>query len=168
VVDYPSPEGDPNSYDTAWRQDEVAVLDEYVSSGGLLVLTNSAHRLKYGNRVLDPNEDWSDTNALAERFGIFYHEGDLLGEQGSTEGDHALVDGVTHLEMAEKNGVPVVMDEGVVLARVNGQPVAGLIDHGDAGGQVLVLADVGILGAGWGEPVNLPFWRNLARFAASR
>jgi 7,8-dihydropterin-6-yl-methyl-4-(beta-D-ribofuranosyl)aminobenzene 5'-phosphate synthase len=168
VVDYPSPEGDPNSYDESWSQDEAAALEEYVNAGGLLVLTNSAHRLKYGNRVLDLNEDWSDANALAERFGVSYQEGDLRGDQGSTEGDHMLVDGVEVLEMAEANGVPFTMEEGLVLARAGGAPIAGLVDYGNAEGQVLVLADVGILGAGWGEPVNLPFWKNLARYAASR
>jgi hypothetical protein len=43
-----------------------------------------------------------------------------------------------------------------------------LLDHGDAGGQVLVLADVGILGSAGGEPQNLTFWRNLAEYARSR
>jgi hypothetical protein len=39
------------------------------------------------------------------------------------------------------------------------------VEYGDAGGQVLVLADVGMLSAGPEGPVNLPFWRNLAQYA---
>lgn len=44
-----------------------------------------------------------------------------------------------------------------------------LVRYGDAGGEVLVLADVGILGS-TGEPTltNLPFWRNLAEYARAR
>ena len=45
---------------------------------------------------------------------------------------------------------------------------AALVDYGDGGGQVLALADVGMLGAGEEEPANLPFWLNLARYARSR
>jgi hypothetical protein len=69
VVDYASPDGDVDLYDEAWGQEEVAAMEAYVAGGGLLVLTNSAHRLKYSQWVLDPNEDWADANALAERFG---------------------------------------------------------------------------------------------------
>jgi hypothetical protein len=168
VIDYPSPDGDTTSYDEAWSQDEIAALESYIAAGGLAVLTNSLNRLKYGNRVLDANEDWHDANAVSERFGISYGEGMLPGDQGWTEGDHVLVDGVAVLEMAEANGVPFSMAEGLVLAQTSGAPIAGLIDYGNTGGQVLVLADVGILGAGWDEPANLPFWQNLARYAASR
>jgi hypothetical protein len=39
------------------------------------------------------------------------------------------------------------------------------VDYGQSGGQVLALADVGILGAEWGTPANLRFWQNLAEFA---
>jgi hypothetical protein len=35
------------------------------------------------------------------------------------------------------------------------------------GGQVLVLADLGILGSAAAQPANLQFWRNLARYARS-
>jgi hypothetical protein len=58
--------------------------------------------------------------------------------------------------------------DGHVLARAGGEPAAVLLEYGKAGGQVLVLTDVGMLGAGWSEPRNLPFWQNLARFARSR
>jgi hypothetical protein len=54
------------------------------------------------------------------------------------------------------------------LAQADGKPVIGLVEVGERGGQVLVLADVGLLGASWGDPVNLTFWLNLARYARSR
>jgi hypothetical protein len=75
---------------------------------------------------------------------------------------------VALLELAEANGVPFSLSEGQVLARVGAELAAALVDYGDGGGQVLALADVGMLGAGEEEPANLPFWLNLARYARSR
>ena len=167
VVDYPSPDGDPDLYDEAWAQEEIAALEAYVAEGGLLVLTNSAHRLKYNNSVLDLNEDWSDASALAARFRITYRSGALSSTQAQTEGEHSLVEGIEALELAEDNGVPFSLTEGQVLARVDGEGAVALVDYGEGGGQVLVLADVGMLGADGGEPTNLPFWLNLARYARS-
>jgi len=167
VLDYPGLDGDPDLYDEAWAQGEIAALEVYVAEGGLLVLTNSAHRLKYNNSVLDPNEDWSDANALAARFGITYHSGTLSSIQAQTEGENPLVEGIEALELAEANGVPFSLTEGQVLARADGELAVALVDRGEGGGQVLVLADVGILGHDEGEPTNLPFWLNLARYAQS-
>jgi len=168
VLDYPSPDGDPNVYDDAWSEEEIAVLETYVSEGGLLVLTNSARRLKYCNQVQDPNEDWSDANALAERFGISYQDGGLSDATAWGSGGHFLMAGVTVLQLAEGNGVPFSLDEGQVLAQAGAGPVVALIDYGGAGGQVLALADAGILGSDCGEPANLDFWLNLADYARSR
>jgi len=167
VLDYPSPEGGPDPYDEAWSQEEIAALEAYVAEGGLLVLTNSAHRLKTGNLVLDPNEDWSDANALAERFGVSYESGRLTGTEARTEGEHPLVEGISTLELAEANGVPFSLVEGEVLAWADSEFAACLVDYGQSGGEVLVLADVGMLSAGGERPINLPFWRNLARYARS-
>jgi hypothetical protein len=167
VVDYPSPDGDPDLYDEAWSEEETAALEAYVAGGGLLVLTNSAHRLKYINWVQDPNEDWSDANALAARFGITYHNGTLSSNQAQTEGENPLVEGVAILELAEANGMPFSLTEGQVLAQADGELAAALVDYGQGGGQVLVLADVGLLGTGGDQPLNLTFWQNLARYAQS-
>jgi hypothetical protein len=168
VLDYPSPDGDPELYDEAWSEEEIAALEAYVGGGGLLVVTNSAHRLKYNNQVLDPNEDWSDANLLAARFGVTYHSGSLSSTQAQPQGEHPLVEGVMGLELVRANGLPFSLTEGRVLAQVGGEVAVGLVDYGEAGGQVLVLADVGMLGNAEGEPVNLPFWLNLARFARER
>jgi hypothetical protein len=167
VVDYPSPDGDLAPYDEAWSEEEIAALEAYVAGGGLLVLTNSAHRLKYNNSVLDPNEDWSDANPLAARFGIAYHSGALSSTEAQTEGENPLVEGVETLELAETNGVPFSLAKGQVLAQAGGEVAVALVDYGQGGGQVLVLADVGMLGHDEGEPTNLSFWRNLARYAQS-
>ncbi len=162
VMDYPSPEGDPDLYDEAWTEAEVAALQAYVKEGGLLVLTNSAYRLKYGNTILDPNEDWEDVNALASRFGVTYSGQVMEGVQIESTADHPLLDGVQFLELAQGNALSFTLADGETLAQKGGQPAVALVPHGK--GQVLVLAEVGILGAAWGPPANLPFWRNLARY----
>ncbi len=168
VYDYPP--GD-TPYDEAWSQEEIAALEAYVAEGGLLALTNSAHRLKYSNQTQDPNEDWSDVNALAGRFGVTYHEGTLSATHAQVEGGHPLTQGVEELELAEDNAVPFSFDQGQTLAWADGGAAIALVDYGDAGGQVLVLADVGVLGAGWqrllggwGGAPNTPLWQNLARY----
>jgi hypothetical protein len=168
VVDYPSPGGDPSIYDEAWTPEEIAALQAYAADGGLLVLTNSAHRLKYVNTRMNPNEDWSDVNSLASPFGISFHEGALAETTAQVVGEHPLIEGVTTLTLAEENGIPFTLDEAPgaqVLAEMDGEPVVALVGYGHAGGQVLVLADVGILGTSWEGPDNLPFWQNLAVYA---
>jgi hypothetical protein len=53
-----------------------------------------------------------------------------------------------------------------MLARVGVHPVVALAEA-DAG-EVLVLADLGILGAPGGQAPNLDFWRNLAEYVTDR
>ena len=171
VHDFPTPGGDLDLYDEAWTQPEIDALQAYVAEGGLLVLATSRQRLKYGLQVFDTNEDWGDANALASRFGVTFQEGAIDSGVAQTEGDHALVKGISNLEFDQRNSAPFVLAEGVdgqVLARAAGEPAVELVEYGDAGGQILVLADVGLLSAGWSEPRNLPFWQNLARYARSR
>jgi hypothetical protein len=67
------------------------------------------------------------------------------------------------VELAGENGLPFVFAHGEVLAEVDGDAAVVILEHGQ--GEVLVLSDVGILGARWGPPANLDFWRNLARYA---
>jgi hypothetical protein len=75
------------------------------------------------------------------------------------------------LTLIANNGVPFTMQTGETLTGSDGRPVVGLVDYGEAGGQVLILADVGILGfAGFAPPErdNLDFLRNFARYARIR
>ena len=170
VLDYPTVEGGLDLYDEAWAPEEVDVLEAYAADGGLLVLTNSLQRLKYGTVGLDANEDWEDANALASKFGVVYTDGSMGGYRAEIEGDSPLVSGVEFLELGEANGVPFSLSGSAwqVLASVGDKPAAALADYGPAGGEVLALADVAMLSAGWTEIPNLPFWRNLARYARSR
>jgi pimeloyl-ACP methyl ester carboxylesterase len=171
VIDYPSPDGDLTPYDEAWRDQEIESLRTYVEQGGLLVLTNSAHRLHLFGLALDENEDWQDANALGEMFGVVFENGTLSSSRARTQGQHALTEDQASLALIQDNGVPFTMQAGEILAQVDGRPAAGLVEHGEAGGQVLILADVGLLGfAGFGPPEgdNLTFLRNLARYARTR
>lgn len=176
VLDYPTQEGDVGLYDESWSVEESAVLRDYVAAGGLLVLTNSAQRLKYFNRTLDFNEDWSDVNLLAEQFGISYFGGDNSAPVGKLElrKRHPLMRGVDSLGLAEGNAVlfKTIRSAGTgevqVLAQTRSGLIAALVGYGEQGGEVLALADVGILNTSGGGPANLYFWRNLARYARSR
>jgi hypothetical protein len=169
VLDYPSPDGDPTLYDEAWSPEEIDALEKYVLEGGFLVLTNSYSRLHWGNMTLDPNEDWGDVNALATRFGVSYEEGETSSGMARPAADNALMEEVKTLALGSRNAVPFAMSDGQVLAETSKSAVAGLVDHGDSGGQVLVLADVSTLGSWFGaKPANLTFWQNLAAYARSR
>ena len=167
VIDYASPSGDLTLYDEAWSEQEIESLVTYVEQGGLLVLTNSAKRILLG-LVFDANEDWQDVNALSEHFGVVFEEGALSPSSARTQQGHPLMEDQSSLTLLANNAVPFTMQTGDTLAEVAGNPVVGLVDHGEAGGQVLVLADVGILSfAGFAPPEgdNLAFLRNLARYA---
>ncbi len=163
VHDYPSVDGDVDSYDEAFTEPEVDALEAYARGGGFLVLTNSANRLKYYNYVYEANEDWSDLNPLADRFNIEFHSGAMAGLEAVVTATHPLVDGVTAIAMAPDNGVSLTHSSGRVLARLNGETAVLLRDIDD--GQVLVLADLGMLSNDGGVPENLRFWRNLAEYA---
>lgn len=169
VLDYPSQAGDLSLYDEAWSEHEIESLETYVANGGLLVLTNSAHRLKLGNRMIDYNEDWQSLNPLAERFGISYRFGTVYEQIFWVEkNSHPLVEKVSYLELLPGNSVPLKLQHGQVLAWAEGRIVIGLVDHGEAGGQVLALSDVGLLGNDAGTPQSLRLWQNLAQYARLR
>jgi hypothetical protein len=166
VHDYPSLDGDVSLYDEAWSSDEIDALEDYTRGGGLLVLTNSAHRMKYLNTVYEDNEDWQDVNDLGSRFGVAYSGVPLHGASATTEGVHGLVSGVGAIRMATDNGIGFTIAAGQVLARADGQAAVAVVPAG--AGEVVVLADLGMLGNGSGTPQNLRFWENLGEHARSR
>jgi len=168
VIDYPGPGGELQVYDEAWTDEEIEALVTYVEQGGLLALTNSAHRIFLFGRVFDENEDRQDINALSEHFGVVFEEGTLPPSSAQIQQKHPLVEGLLNLILIRHNGVPFNMLSGEALAKVDGRPAVALVEYGEAGGQVLVLADVGILGFAGAVPSegdNLGFLRNLARYA---
>jgi hypothetical protein len=158
VYDYPTPEID-SSYDEAWRGDEIEALVGYVDAGGMLVLTNSASNIRY-SMTLDPNEDILDMNDLAFHFGVVFEAEELAGSTVRGR-EHPLMNQQT-VSSILGNRVAFSAETGQILAETRGGPVIALIDHGDAGGQVLVLGDLGIL---YDAENNLRFWRDLAQYA---
>jgi hypothetical protein len=168
VHDWPSPEGDPTTYQEGWSATEVDALQQYVAGGGFLVLTNSRYRMKYLNQLWESNEDWNVGATLAQAFGVTWLGGTLTSATSATRGTSPLVAGVASLALAAGNSVPFTFTGGESIAHVGAQNVAALLRPGGGRGEVLVLADLGILGAGTGDPVNLRFWRNLASYARGR
>ena len=162
VHDYPAPGSGTDPYDEAWSEEEASLLADWTERGGLLMLADGAHRLKYYNQLMEENEDRADLNALAGWFGVEYIDGELTGSYATATGSHPLLTGVAKLRLAAGNGVPFEITEGTVLATAGGNAMA-ITPRGE--GEVLVLADLGMLGSSGGQPYNLTFWLNLARYA---
>jgi hypothetical protein len=170
VIDYPSGGDDSTLYDEQWRPDEIELLVSYVEQGGFLILTNSANHLFRG-RVLDANEDWEDANALAAPFGIRFGGVPFRTIRAQVAGTHPIIGDLFDLVMMADNGLPLTLQGGVVLAEAQGEAAIGLLDVGDAGGQVLAVSDLGSLDLynhSEGARDNLDFLRNIARYAADR
>jgi hypothetical protein len=157
VVDFGEP-------DEGWSTGESQALAEHVAAGGRLVIAASAYRLRLSNVRYEPNEDVLDINTLASRFGVTYGSGTIAAATATPVATHALVQGVTTLELAAGNGVPFTATGGQVLARAGSQAVLALAGTGS---RVVVLADAGMLGTAQNTSVNLQLWRNLARWAAT-
>jgi len=168
VYDYPWAEDTAPAYDEAWTAPEVGVLKAYVDQGGLLVVTNTARRMKFLNATFEPNEDWGKTNALGQAFGVTFRAGSLKFASASVSGSSPLMTGVSTVQMVDGNGVPFYAAGGEVLARAGDEPVLALVSFGQSGGQVLVAADLGIFGDTPTGPLNLSLWQNLADYAAKK
>jgi hypothetical protein len=170
VIDYPTADGDLTLYDEEWRADEIDLLVSYVEGGGLLVLTNSARRLFLG-RDSDANEDWKKANALAAPFRISYEGPPFTSTAARVVSDHPLTEKLSGLRLIANNGLPISLQAGEILAELGGQAALGLVDYGDAGGEVLIVSDLGSLDlydSKHHERDNLAFLRNLARYARER
>ncbi len=170
VVDYPGADGDPTPDDEEWGAEEVQLLVTYVQQGGLLVLTNSANRLFFG-QVYDPNEDWEKINALAAPFGISYESDPLPITVAGVTSTHPLTEKVSGLRLLADNGLTISMQAGETLAESGGRVALGLVDYGEVGGEVLAVSGLGALDPydfTRHERGNFVFLRNLARYARNR
>ncbi len=170
VIDYPSADDDLALYDEEWHADEIDLLVQYVEQGGLLVLTNSAKRLFFGE-VSDANEDWEKVNALAGPFGVSYEGDPFPLSDARITSDHPLTENTIGLRMIANSGLPISLQAGETLAVLGEQAALGLVDYGGMGGQVLILSDLGLLDLydfGHRQRDNLTFLRNLARYARDR
>lgn len=167
VMDYPAEDIGPEAYDEDWTPAEVDALQAYVAQGGLLIVTASRHQLGWSNALWDTNEDWADVNAVGERFGVRFAEGVLTAPVVMVPGTSPSL-GVTSLEIAEGNGLPIIHSAGEVLARAGQAAAVVYTPYGTAGGGVLALSDLGMLGSHSYAAPNVGFWRALARLALGR
>jgi hypothetical protein len=154
-----------------WKNiQEIDLLVTYVEDGGLLVLTNSANRLFF-DEPLDANEDLEKANALAAPFGISYESDPFPINVAIIASAHPLTENLSRLRLINNNGTPINLGTGETLAELGERAALGLVDYGEAGGQVLVLSDLGSLDLydfGRDERNNFTFMRNLASYACER
>jgi len=167
AMDYPLEGFAPEAYDEDWTPAEVDALQAFVEQGGLLIVPASRHQLGWSNALWDINEDWADVNAVAERFGVTFAEGALTAPVEVISGT-SLALGVTSIEVVEGNGLPIIHSTGEVLARAGQTAAVVYVPYGTAGGGVMALSDLGMLGSHNYEAPNVRFWRALARIALGR
>ena len=159
TLDYPGP-----NFET-WSKAEFDLLTEYVAQGGFLVVTNSAYNLASARHLEDLNEDATDFNALLKPLGIEFGYGNLGGGIVRLTSEHPLTADAKYLtSFYEGHQVPMYQTGGVELAK----GVIGLVDYGNRGGQVLVIADLGLLKDNADGAKNLNFIKNIAQYARSR
>lgn len=158
VHDYPL--SDEGTYDEAWQPEEVRLLREYVDSGGKLLITNTALRLKYTNRTYEENEDRLDANSLAGEFGIRFLNTALEVSSARISGGLGLSGS---LLLTSGAIVPFELQSGQTLAVAGTHPVLALTSDE----HVMVLADLSALGSTSGGPLNPALLNALARWAIS-
>ncbi|HEX2978810.1 MAG TPA: M20/M25/M40 family metallo-hydrolase [Anaerolineaceae bacterium] len=167
AIDYQSAAHDGTGYDESWTDEEITVLRDYVAEGGFLLVSNSANRLKYYNIVYDPNEDRLEMNALVKAYGVEFQDLSLESTDESVVSDHPLVKGIQTLTGAENNAVAFDLKDGEILAEIQGKPSVALVEPA-TGGEVLVVADLGIFGIGNNDLGNTEFFDNLAEYVRGR
>lgn len=158
----------PHSSGWPWSEAERSLLDAYVAQGGFLLVANSAYGISMVRHLEDLNEDTGKINPLLEKMGITFSVGIVSQDIVLTQGDHPLIAEAQYLNMFPENGVPLKVSSGQVLATAQGRPVIAIVDYGAAGGQVLVISDIGLL-VDYGQGgKNLNFVKNIARYAKNR
>jgi len=154
--------------DIDWAPEELETLDTFVENGGLLLVSNSYRNFAMTRPLEELNEDLDKINILTERFGVSFINNRLSANLAKAEAEHPLMELAGYLEMIEGNGVPFTIDSGIILALADGEPAIALVDYGDEGGQVLIVADIGILFDYGRGGRNLAFLKNLAAYAWER
>jgi hypothetical protein len=82
--------------------------------------------------------------------------------------EHPLTAGASYLKFYPGESAPFRMKTGLELIRAAHRPIVVLLDYGDQGGQVLVIADLGILQADSNVGKNMDFLKNIAHYASTR
>jgi hypothetical protein len=151
-----------------WSESEIALLKGYVAEGGFIVVVNSAHN--YASTIVLNNLNLSvrSFNALLEPMGIKFIYGGTGGDDTVLAvSEHPLMVNASYLTFQSGNAVGFRMQTGLDLARSAGNPVIGLVEYGEQGGQVLVIAELGIIHDTSGSK-NMEFMKNIAQYARMR
>lgn len=167
-MDYAGASNAVSSYDVSWQEQEIEALRQYVSNGGFLVLTNTEAVWGFYDYEMDTNEDWSDMNAVAERFGISYDAYLSTSWSPLTQSKHPLMSGIAKLNIGSRYSVPFVMTGGSVLTGTPSATIVGITSYGTNGGEVLALADLALLARDWYSLMNPEFVANLAAYIQQR
>jgi hypothetical protein len=159
----------PGQLDEVWSSEEMVLLKTYLDKGGFLVVTNSANNIAMNRLLNDMNEDSQTINSLLEGMGVRFTFGEVSGDLANSTGNHPLIDGAQYLTMFGSNAVPMQVNAGQVLATAaEGKPVLAVVEVGDQGGQVLVVADIGLLIDHGSAAKNFQLVKNIARYASER
>jgi hypothetical protein len=101
--------------------------------------------------------------------GVRFTYGGVSGDLANSKGNHPLIDGAQYLSMFGDNAVPMQVYSGQVLATADGgKPVMVIVDAGSQGGQVLVVADLGLLMDNGSGAKNFQLIKNIAHYARER
>lgn len=159
----------PGHHDEQWSEAELALLADYMADGGLLVVANSANNFAMKRQLAERNEDARKLNALLEPLGVAFTYG-AVGDAdlARAAAEHPLTANATYLTFDSENAVPFRMDTGLELISAAGHPLVGLVDYGEQGGQVLVIADLGLLQWDSNGTKNMDFLKNIAHYAGAR
>ena len=166
VFDLPSLDGNVTLYDTGWTADEAGLLAGYVYDGGLLVLANSANRLKHDRTAWEPNDDLLDLNDLGAYFGVSFLRETVSGDTAVVTDEHPLVEGISTLRLVEETECPSPCRRAPGAGPLAGrQPLARWCPTARAS-----TGAGGCRSAGRRGEVqdNLRLWQNLAAYAAGR
>ncbi len=169
VIVLPPALNSPGKPPEKWNETELALLTSYVADGGLMVVVNSAN--SYASTILLNSRNLSarSANALLEPMGIKFIFGGAGGDNTAlAASEHPLMLDATYLTFRGDNAVAFTMKSGVELAQSAGNPIIGLVDFGEQAGQVLVIAELGILQADGSGGKNLEFLKNIANYARTR
>lgn len=167
-------------HDSGWQPEEIDALERYAEQGGLLVLTLSAEVPSFGQPT--PNEDGMEDERLTRVFGVRYREVPKAQNPLAVPPRPSGAAGIATLEHPLWDDLSVVVGRSLITQFVleaedkKVQPLllsaedqtllAAWIDHG--AGQVVVMADYGLLSTSEDSDENLTWVRNLASYAAKR
>ena len=155
--DYPANADTMGLYDVGWTSEEAALINDYAQKGGKVLVVNSGYRVKYFNRLTEPNEDWVDLNVLTEPWGIRF-----IGVGVGSNSVRTVLDGRdVYLNLMKENVVRFSAPGSSLLAGAAESAYLAEVKVGR--GKVIILADYTALGESANGQVNRELIEMLVR-----